>query len=52
MDPLTLTIEICGIVILLVWLVIPVQEFKHILTGLRKSGHLNNAERNNEETLR
>jgi hypothetical protein len=35
MDWMTLSIEIVGVVILCVWIVIPVAEFKKILTALR-----------------
>jgi len=33
---MTLCIELIGIAILIVWLIIPVREFKGILTRLRK----------------
>jgi hypothetical protein len=32
---MTLTIELIGIVILLLWCVVPIREFAHILRGIR-----------------
>jgi len=40
MDWITLTIELIGVVILLLWIVIPVREFRSILTTIR---HRNDA---------
>ena len=35
MDWMTLSIELAGVLILCVWIVIPIAEFKKILTALR-----------------
>jgi len=40
MDWITLTIELIGVVILLLWIVIPVREFRSILKTIR---HRNDA---------
>ena len=40
MDWMTLAVELIGVAILLVFIVIPIQEFKGILTKLRRQGDL------------
>jgi hypothetical protein len=36
MDWITLTLELIGLIILLLWIVIPIQEFKFILREIHK----------------
>jgi hypothetical protein len=38
-DWITLLIEAVGVLILCIWIVIPVQEFKSIFARLRREGH-------------
>jgi hypothetical protein len=35
MDWMTLSIELCGLLILCIWIVIPIREFKQIFTRIR-----------------